>query len=248
LVDLKSSGEYYMEHFHASGGVPRLLREVRGLRDLSAPTITGKSLGEALDELADVPEQRVIRTRANPVSRGGSIAVLRGNIIPGSAIIKQSAASPHLLNHTGRAVVFDSVDDLTRRIDDESLDVEPTDILVLRNAGPRGGPGMPEAGYISVPRKLARRGVKDMVRISDARMSGTAFGTIVLLAVPEAYVGGPIAQIRNGDMIRLDVEHRRLDLLVSDDELARRRTTWHPPPVHKDAERGYKNLYLRSVL
>ena len=167
------------------------------------------------------------------------MAVLRGNLAPGGAVIKHSAASARLLGHTGRAVVFDSLGDLSTRIDDPDLDVEPDDVLVLRGAGPKGAPGMPEAGYLPIPKKLAARGVKDMVRISDARMSGTAFGTIVLHVNPESAIGGPLALVETGDRIRLDVGARRLDLLVPEKELAARRERWSPPPAHPGSERGY---------
>jgi dihydroxy-acid dehydratase len=248
LVDLKPSGDHYMEHFHWAGGVPRLLREIRDFLDLTALTVTGRPLAAALDEAEFDPSQTVIRSRSQPVRATGSMAVLRGNIAPGGALIKHSAASPSLIQHQGRAVIFESVEDMAQRIDDEALDVAADDVLVLRHEGPKGAPGMPEAGYIPIPRKLARRGIKDMVRISDARMSGTAFGTIVLHIVPEAQAGGPLALIRNGDLIKLDVTGRRLDVLVSDDELALRRSTWRAPPPPEGSERGYKNLYLRSVL
>jgi dihydroxy-acid dehydratase len=176
------------------------------------------------------------------------MAVLHGNIAPGGAIIKHAAASQHLLKHTGRAVVFENVEDMTNRMDDMDLDVSAEDVLVLRNAGPKGAPGMPEAGYLPIPRKLARQGVKDMVRISDARMSGTAFGTIVLHIVPEAQAGGPLALIQNGDLITLDVEARQIRVELDDAELVRRREGWAPPAAHPGADRGYLNLYLRSVL
>ncbi len=176
------------------------------------------------------------------------MAVLHGNLAPGGAVIKHAAATPALLQHTGRAVVFDSVEEMTQRIDDPALDVSADDVLVLRNAGPKGAPGMPEAGYLPIPRKLARAGVKDMVRISDARMSGTAFGTIVLHIVPEAQAGGPLALVYNGDHITLDVEAREIRVEVSEAELARRRREWTPPLPHPGSDRGYLNLYLRSVL
>jgi dihydroxy-acid dehydratase len=176
------------------------------------------------------------------------MAVLRGNLAPQGAVIKHSAASPDLLRHTGRAVVFDSVEDLTDGIDDPDLDVAADDILVLRNAGPKGAPGMPEAGYLPIPKKLAQAGVKDMVRISDARMSGTAFGTIVLHIAPEAAVGGPLGLVRTGDRIRLDVPERRLELLVDEAELQQRASEWQPPLHLNEEQRGYRGLYLRSVL
>ena len=189
-----------MEDFHWAGALPRLMWEVRDLLDLAAMTIGGATLGETLRTVEHVPNQTVIRERSNPIYPVGGMAVLHGNIAPGGAIIKHAAASQRLLRHTGRAVVFDSVEDMTSRMDDLELDVREDDVLVLRNAGPRGAPGMPEAGYLPIPLKLARQGVKDMVRISDARMSGTAFGTIVLHIVPEAQAGGPLALIRNGDL------------------------------------------------
>ncbi|MEP6824969.1 MAG: IlvD/Edd family dehydratase, partial [Ramlibacter sp.] len=223
LVDLKPSGRHYMEHFHWAGGVPRLMRELEDLLDLEVPTVMGGTLRDYMEAAEDVPSQDVIRTRANPIKNCGSIAVLRGNLAPRGAIIKQSAASPELMVHTGRAVVFESVKDLTERIDDPALDVKADDVLVLRNAGPRGAPGMPEAGYLPIPRKLGALGVKDMVRISDARMSGTAFGTIVLHITPESAVGGPLGLVRDGDLVALDVTQRTIDLLVPEPELARRR-------------------------
>ena len=247
LVDLKPSGDHYMEHLHDAGGLNAVLRELRSALRTDAPTVSGRTLGENI-ELGDrVPGQTVVRTRRDPIHPSGGMAVLRGNLAPGGAIIKHSAASPGLLEHTGRAVVFDSVGDLATRIDDPDLDVAPDDVLVLRGAGPKGAPGMPEAGYIPIPKKLAARGVKDMVRISDARMSGTAFGTIVLHANPESAVGGPLALVATGDRIRLDVTGRRLDLLVPDEELTTRRARWSPPPPHPGSERGYLRLFLDSV-
>ena len=193
LVDLKPSGEHYMEHFHHAGGVPKLLAQLGDLIDLDAKTITGATLRDVVANAEHVPGQDAIRPRDNPIRREGALAVLTGNLAPRGAVIKHSAASPKLLQHNGRAVVFDSVEDMARRIDDPALDVNADDVLVLRNAGPKGAPGMPEAGYLPIPQKLARAGVKDMVRISDARMSGTAFGTIVLHITPESADGGPLA-------------------------------------------------------
>ncbi|MEO7008460.1 MAG: dihydroxy-acid dehydratase, partial [Caldimonas sp.] len=250
LVDLKPSGAHYMEHFHWAGGVPRLLRELVDLLDLEAPTVTGATLRDAMEGAEIVAGQDVIRSRAAPVNAHGSMVVLRGNLAPRGAIVKQSAATPALMQHSGRAVVFDSVEDMALRIDDPALDVNATDVLVLRNAGPLGAPGMPEAGYLPIPKKLALQGVKDMVRISDARMSGTAFGTIVLHMTPEAALGGPLALVRDGDTIRLDVPGRRIDLQVDDAELARRRAA-APGPTAGAAvapERGYAALFHRSVL
>jgi dihydroxy-acid dehydratase len=248
LVDLKPSGDHYMEHFHWAGGTPRLLRELRHLLDLDAPTVMGGTLRDCVDGAEMVRGQTVIRSCAEPINPRGSMAVLRGNLAPRGAIIKQAAASAALMAHTGRAVVFESVEDLSSRIDDPELDVGPTDVLVLRNAGPVGAPGMPEAGYLPIPRKLAAQGVKDMVRISDARMSGTAFGTIVLHVTPEAAVGGPLALVRNGDTIKLDVAAGRVDLLVDDAELERRRAAAADRPRPAAPDRGYAALFHRSVL
>lgn len=246
LVDLKPSGEHYMEHFHAAGGMPALLRELRPLLQLDAPTVTGRSLGEELDAAPPPFEQDVIRPLQRPVYREGGIAVLRGNLAPGGAIIKQSAADPALMEHEGRAVVFDGAADLAARIDSDDLDVQPGDVLVLKGIGPKGAPGMPEAGAFPIPRKLLRQGVKDAVRISDGRMSGTAFGTVVLHVTPEAADGGPLQWVESGDRIRLSVSQRQLQLLVSDDELARRRAAQPlQPPA---AERGYAALWMRHVL
>jgi len=196
----------------------------------------------------EVPGQDVIRARKSPIKPEGAMAVLHGNLAPRGAVIKHSAASPRLLQHTGRAVVFESVEDMTLRVDDPALDVTADDVLVLRNAGPKGAPGMPEAGYLPIPMKLARTGVKDMVRISDARMSGTAFGTIVLHITPESAVGGPLALVRNGDMIRLDVAKRSIDLLVDAAELDRRRAALAPPVTPEWARRGYAHLFNETIL
>ena len=245
LVDLKPSGQHYMEDFHRAGGVPTLLRELKPLLHLDAMTVTGRTLGEEMERTGEGFAQDVVRTRANPIYPQGGIAVLRGNLAPGCAIIKQSAADPKLMEHEGRAVVFEDLADLARRIDDEALDVKADDVLVLRNIGPLGAPGMPEAGYIPIPKKLARAGVKDMVRISDGRMSGTAAGTIVLHVTPESAIGGPLAQVRSGDRIRLSVKNREIALLVSDEELARR--TRENPVTAPKAARGYRKLFLQSV-
>ncbi len=247
LVDLKPSGQHYMEDLHRAGGLAPVLRELAEDLDLDCLTITGATLGENLEAAESPWPQNVVRGRSDPVDASGAMAVLRGTLAPETAIIKRSAASPELLEHTGRAVVFDSLEDLAARIDDPDLDVEPDDVLVLRNAGPRGAPGMPEAGYLPIPRKLAHAGVRDMVRISDARMSGTAFGTIVLHVSPESATGGPLALVRDGDLVRLDVPRRRLDLLVGDSELEARRAAWAPPPPHEGSERGYLKLFLESV-
>lgn len=248
LVNLKPSGTHYMEHFHHAGGLPALMREVASFLDLKALTISGKTVGEIIGEAEEIPGQDVIRSFAAPLKKEGAMAVLHGNLAPGTAVIKQSAASPEFMRHTGRAVVFDSVEDMTTRIDLPDLDVQPDDVLVLRNAGPKGAPGMPEAGYLPIPAKLARQGVKDMVRISDARMSGTAFGTVVLHIAPEAAIGGPLAVVKTGDRIRLDVEARRIDLLIDDAELQSRLKTWKEQPQRTLPTRGYARLFEDCVL
>ena len=247
LVDLKPSGDHYMEHFHYAGGVPRLMQELKDVLKLDAKHVMGGTLGDAIKTFEDVPGQTVIRPRSAPLKKEGGMAILRGNLCPRGAVIKQAAASPKLMQHEGRAVVFESVEDMTNRIDDPSLDIGADDVIVMRNAGPIGAPGMPEAGYIPIPKRLAQQGVKDMVRISDARMSGTAFGTIVLHVSPESAVGGPLALVRTGDRIKLDVANRSLDLLVSDAELEERRKSWKAPPVPDDAQRGYAKLYREHV-
>jgi dihydroxy-acid dehydratase len=248
LVDLKPSGEHYMEHFHHAGGVPALLRELAPLLDLDRPTVAGGTLRDVSAAAEVVPGQTVIRPAAKPIKPVGSMAVLTGNLAPRGAVIKHSAATPALLKHEGRAVVFESVEDLTNRIDDPALDVLPDDVLVLRNAGPKGAPGMPEAGYLPIPRKLLAQGVRDIVRISDARMSGTAFGTIVLHIAPESADGGPLALVRNGDRIRLDVEARVIELLVGEAELERRRAALPARERPEGAERGYARLFQEQVL
>ncbi|UXN70238.1 dihydroxy-acid dehydratase [Devosia neptuniae] len=246
LVDLQPSGQHYMEQFHKAGGVPALLKEIRGELDLSAPTIHGASIGDVIDAVVDEPGQTIIRTMAAPLKPIGTLAVLKGNLAPRGAIIKQSAASKTLMQHTGRAVVFESVEDLSNRIDSDELDVAADDVLVLRNAGPKGAPGMPEAGYLPIPRKLARQGVKDMVRISDARMSGTAFGTVILHISPEAAAGGPLAIVQTGDSITLDVPGRSLNLDIPAAEFERRMAAL-PPPA-ETARRGYDRLYHEHVM
>ena len=245
LVDLKPSGDHYMEHFHHAGGIPRLLRELEPFLDLDAPTVLGGTLRDYVAMAEDVPGQTVIRPRTAPLKPTGGTAVLHGNLAPGGAVIKHAAATPALLQHTGRAVVFSSIEDMTTRIDDPALDVTADCVLVLQNGGPKGAPGMPEAGYLPIPRKLAQQGVKDMVRISDARMSGTAFGTLVLHITPESAAGGPLGLVQTGDMIRLDTERRRIDLLVDDAELARRAAATPPPPP--GPARGYAKLFHDTV-
>jgi dihydroxy-acid dehydratase len=248
LVDLKPSGDHYMEHFHHAGGVPKLMAQLGDLIDLDAKSVTGQTLRDIIAKAEDVPGQDVIRSKDNPIKREGGLAILHGNLAPRSAVIKHAAASPKLLQHTGRAVVFESVEDMTNRVDDPELDVTADDVLVLRNAGPKGAPGMPEAGYLPIPKKLARAGVKDMVRISDTRMSGTAFGTIVLHITPESAVGGPLALVKNGDMIRLDVAKRSIDLLVDEAELAKRAAALPKPEAPDWARRGYAHLFHTTIM
>jgi dihydroxy-acid dehydratase len=248
LIDLKPSGAHYMEHFHHAGGVPKLMAQLGDLLDLDAKTITGATLRDVVAGAEEVPGQDAIRPRENPIKPEGAMAVLHGNLAPRGAVIKHSAASPKLLQHTGRAVVFDSVEDMTLRVDDPALDVTADDVLVLRNAGPKGAPGMPEAGYLPIPMKIARTGVKDMVRISDARMSGTAFGTIVLHITPESADGGPLALVKNGDMIRLDVAKRSIDLLVDVAELEKRRAALPARATPDWAKRGYAHLFNETIL
>jgi dihydroxy-acid dehydratase len=249
LINLKPSGAHYMEEFHHAGGLPALMRELAAQLDLRALTVSGNTIGDLIEKAEVVPAQDVIRSLASPVNKEGAIAVLHGNLAPHSAIIKQSAASPELMRHTGRAVVFDSVEDMTARIDSPDLDVHAEDVLVLRNAGPKGAPGMPEAGYLPIPLKLAHLGVKDMVRISDARMSGTAFGTIVLHIAPEAAVGGPLAVVQTGDRISLDVEARRIELLIDDAQMQSRLAAWKQlPPRRQRPIRGYARLFEDCVL
>ena len=247
LVDLKPTGCHYMEDLDKAGGLTTILREMRPLLKSTALTVTGKTIGENIAEAPVGWKQDVVRPLSNPIFKEGGIAVLRGNLAPGGAIIKQSAASRELMRHTGRAVVFESLEDHAKRVDDPKLDVNADDVLVLKNAGPKGAPGMPEAGYIPIPKKLAKRGVKDMMRISDARMSGTAFGSIVLHVTPETAVGGALALVGNGDRIRLDVPARRLELLVPEAELEKRRKAWKPARPRKEDARGYRKLFLESV-
>lgn len=247
LVDLKPSGKNYMIDLHNAGGLPAILRELREHLHLDCMTVTGRTLGEELGAASPAWPQEIVAPLDKPLYSEGGIAVLRGNLAPDGAIIKQSAASQKLMKHRGRAVVFSSLEDLAERIDDPALDVVADDILVLQNAGPKGAPGMPEAGYMPIPRKLAAQGVKDMVRISDARMSGTASGTIVLHVTPESAVGGALGLVRTGDLIELDVPNRRIELLVDEPTLeARRRVA--QPPRHEDTDRGYRKLFLDTIL
>jgi dihydroxy-acid dehydratase len=245
IVNLKPSGQYQMEELFEAGGIPAVMKELEPLLRTEALTVTGHTVGEHLARFRYTRDRRVIAPLQAPLGQEGGIAVLRGNLCPDGAVIKQSAASPEFLTHRGRAVVFTSIADLRARIDDPDLDVRPDDVLVLQNAGPVGAPGMPEVGFMPIPRKLLAQGVRDMVRISDARMSGTSYGTIVLHVAPESAIGGPLALVQNGDWITLDVPNRRLTLEVTDEELARRRAEWRArAPLFA---RGYRLLYQRHV-
>ena len=247
IVDLKPSGEHYMQELHEAGGFTTIMRTLSPLLDLEQITVSGESHKQHLDA-APQWEQTIVSPLDDPLSKEGGLAVLRGNLAPGGAVIKQSASSDALRKHTGRAVVFDSVADIAARIDDPDLDVTKDDILVMRNAGPVGAPGMPEAGYLPIPKKLAQAGVKDMVRISDARMSGTAFGSIVLHVTPEAAIGGPLSLIETGDMITLDIPARTLNVDLSDEALKQRADLRDKNPPRTVPSRGYAKLFDQSIL
>jgi len=244
IANLRPSGEFLMEDFYYAGGLRALLKQIQSLLNLECRTVNGQTLGTNIDAAA-VFNSNVIRPISNPVSTAGGTAIVRGNLAPNGAVIKLTAATPRLLQHRGRAVVFQKYDDLAERIDDDRLVVDEDSVLVLQNAGPLGGPAMPEWGMLPIPKKLLRQGVRDMVRISDERMSGTAYGTCVLHVCPESFIGGPLAFVRDGDLIELDVSSRKLQLHVSDDELARRRAMWKQPA--RKFERGFGALYLKHV-
>ena len=246
LVDLKPTGQHYMSDLYAAGGVGAVLRELKPLLHLDCLTVSGKTLGEVLDAHPPWVDRAVVREFKSPISPVGGLVALYGSLAPNGAILKRSAADPSLFEKEGRAVVFSSLEDMAARVDDPKLDVAADDFLVLQNAGPKSGYAMPEAGYLPIPTKLARAGVKDMVRISDARMSGTAFGTIVLHVSPESAVGGPLALVRNGDKIKISVRERRIDLLVPEKELLERKKSWQPPV--STPGRGYAKLYMDHVL
>ncbi|WP_193172843.1 dihydroxy-acid dehydratase [Nisaea nitritireducens] len=248
LVNLKPVGSHYMEDLFAAGGLGAVLRELKPLLNLDCMTVTGETLGERLAAESGPVNRDVVSPASDPLEPKGGLVALFGSLAPGGAILKRSAADPALLEKEGRAVVFNSLEDLSARIDDPDLDVTADDILVLQNAGPRSPSGMPEAGYLPIPKKLSSKGVKDMVRISDARMSGTAFGTIVLHVTPEAAIGGPLALVRNGDRIALSVKEKRLDLLVDEDELNRRRADLVTTERDPQTLRGYDRLYAEQVL
>jgi dihydroxy-acid dehydratase len=243
LANVHPSGEHLMEDFYWAGGIRALLGRIRDRLALGCATVNGRTLGENIDG-AQVHDADVIRPTAEAVAEE-ALAVLRGNLAPDGCVIKPSAASSSLMRHRGRAVVFDGVDDLYARVHDPALEVDETSVLVLRNEGPQGGPGMPECGMLPIPQKLARAGVRDMVRVSDARMSGTSYGTCILHVSPEAYVGGPLALVRTGDVIELDVPARRIELLVDEGELAERRARWEKPAIR--ATRGYQTLFAAHV-
>ncbi|MEO6525539.1 MAG: L-arabinonate dehydratase [Gemmatimonadaceae bacterium] len=245
LANIRPAGSYLMEDFYYAGGLRALLVELGDLIDGSTLNVNGKTLAENIAGAKTINAD-VIRSRVSPLVQSDGLVVLHGNLAPRGAVMKPPAAEPALLSHTGRAVVFSSYDDMAARIDDPALDVDASSVLVLQNAGPLGAPGMPEWGQLPIPKKLLATGVRDMLRISDARMSGTSYGACVLHVTPEAYVGGPLALVRDGDLIQLDVEARTLSLLVSDEELAARRAAWVAPPPK--FERGFGLLYSRHVL
>jgi dihydroxy-acid dehydratase len=245
LANVRPSGDkYLMEDFYYAGGLRALLAELKDLLDLKCKTVNGHTLGENL-EGARIYNEDVIRKRTNPLKKSGGLVVLRGTLAPGGAVIKAAAAEPRLLKHTGKAVVFDDYNDMAARIDRDDLDVDADSVLVLRNAGPLGGPGMPEWGMLPVPKKLLKQGVRDMVRLSDARMSGTSYGACVLHVAPESAVGGPLALVRDGDLIELDVEKRALNLKISDQEMKARKSAWRAP--QRKYERGYGAIFAQHV-
>lgn len=245
IVNLKPSGSYLMEHLHRAGGLPAVMHEISDLLHLECLTVSGKTHRSQV-ESAQCFDRNVIKPLTQPIYPSEALVVLKGNIAPSGAILKVSAATPHLLNHAGPAIVFESYQDMLSRIDSQNLDASPNSVLVMRNTGPRGAPGMPEWGEIPIPAKLLRQGVRDMVRISDSRMSGTSYGTVVLHVAPESAVGGPLAAVRNGDQIRLSVAERRLDLLIPEQELRDRLAQWSPPT--SDYLRGYPRLFIDHVL
>lgn len=245
IANVKPSGDFLMEDFNYAGGLPAVMKEISALLHVDAPTVNGKAVGENIAHAACF-NREVIRPLGQPLRPEGGTVILKGNLAPQGAVIKQSAASPQLLRHKGRAVVFENGEDLIARIDDPKLEVDEDSILVLKNAGPKGAPGMPEWGHLPIPTKLLKAGVKDMVRLSDARISGTSFGTIVVHIAPESAVGGPLGVVKDGDWIELEVSERRLELLIPETELRSRLATWRPPAPHY--ERGYGKMYLDHIL
>jgi dihydroxy-acid dehydratase len=244
LANIRPSGAFLMEDFYYAGGLPALMAQMRDLLHLDAITVNGRTLGENIAG-AKLVNREVIRPRESPLASTGGTAILYGNLAPDGAVIKTSAADPRLMQHTGQAVVFNDYDDMEARMNLEDLPIDEDSVMILRNAGPLGGPGMPEWGMMPLPQKLLEKGVRDMVRISDARMSGTAYGTCVLHVAPESFAGGPLALVKDGDLIQLDVANRRLELLVSEEELGARRRAWlKPEPRYR---RGYGALYEERV-
>ena len=248
LVNLKPVGKDYMEDFFYAGGMGAVLRELRPLLNLDTLTITGETLGDRLEEDNGYVDNRIIAKLQDPLEDQGGLVVLFGNLAPRGAVLKRSAADKSLFEKEGRAIVFNSLEDLSNRIDDPNLDVQKDDFLILQNAGPKSSSGMPEAGYLPIPKKLSKNGVKDMVRISDARMSGTAFGTIILHVSPESAVGGPLALIKNGDRIRLSVRDKKIDILLDEEELNKRRKKWSNRSTPNGQNRGYDYLYSKEVM
>jgi len=245
LANIRPTGDtYLMEDFYYAGGLPALLKQIEDKLDLSVMTVDGKSLGECIKN-AEVYNEDVIRPLSNPVYHQGSLAVLRGNLSPDGAVMKPAAAEPHLHKHAGPAIVFDSYPEMKAAVDDENLNVTADHVMVFRNAGPVGGPGMPEWGMLPIPTKLVKQGVRDMIRISDARMSGTSYGACILHVAPEAYIGGPLALVQNGDMIEVDIAARTLNLLVDEAELAKRKANWTPP--QETAGRGYQWISAKHI-
>jgi dihydroxy-acid dehydratase len=244
LANIRPTGKYLMEDFYYAGGLPALLKALAPHLDLKCRTVTGKTLGENIAD-AEIYNSDVIRTADHPVLKSDGLAILRGNLAPSGAVIKPGAAEPALLKHCGKAIVFDSYDEMNARIDDPALEVDANSVLVLRNAGPKGAPGMPEWGNLPIPQKLLKAGVRDMLRISDARMSGTNYGACVLHVCPESFVGGPLALLKEGDIIELDVSARQLNMRVSEEELARRRAAWRPQ--QGIYPRGYGKLFLEHI-
>jgi dihydroxy-acid dehydratase len=260
ITNLRPSGVFHMEQLYEAGGVPAVMKELArgGLLHLDEPCITGRSIGEHLEDVRPLGDDassgtgwcgadRIIYPLGEPIQQQGGIAILRGNLAPDGAVIKQTAVSSHLMRHRGQAIVFKSTQDLADRIDDPDLEVSAESVLVLQNTGPKGAPGMPEAGGLPIPRKLLAQGVRDMLRISDARMSGTGYGAVVLHVAPEAAVGGPLGLVRDGDWIELDVAARRLHLDVSDAELDARRAAWRPPASVRQ-QRGYARMFVEHVM
>jgi dihydroxy-acid dehydratase len=246
IANIRPSGDtYLMEDFYYAGGLPALMSRLHGHLDPAALTVTGKTLGENIAG-AEVYNDDVIRTLDTAIYDEGALAVLRGNIAPDGCVIKPSACAPQYLRHTGPALVFDDYPSMKAAVDDENLDVTADHIMILRNAGPQGGPGMPEWGMLPIPTKLVKQGVRDMLRLSDARMSGTSYGACILHVAPESYIGGPLALVKTGDLITVDVPARSIHLNVSDEELAARRAAWTPPP--RRYERGYGWMYSKHIL